>query len=474
MGEESNCISLPAYTAESGQIYEAIKLKGHLTFLTCKDGTFSTEDEIWNEATETTIRPLTKAKYIDYEFEDLPTRIPTASELYDKVYEQFTLFLDQKEEYRDILTVTCLVSYIQDFSETMPCICISGNVLTGKTVACKMSAQLGYRGYLTGDVTSANIYRFLDAFQKRNPGLLIEDEDQGMDSDRKKVKIYKMGTDQGASISRYNKDYNNFGLKIFSGEDIIHDSGLLRRSISMNFISGTPKKDLNQTLSEEPRHFFSLRKDLLVWRIAGVVKREKFNLPNPKDMRIFGQPLGELKDKWSPLLKMVTLAQEQNQRYEQEKANRGEESKTPRALRSISNALLEDFKTIYRNKADTWEGRIAKILMTRGTEFTLPDPNNRGVTIAMIKIEFSTLWEALAVSDGVQASGDDGHGTPSRLILLEQPDATQISVSRILTVKFHGVKKRSADELTYRFNKSELEKATKEYLVWEKIKEDGE
>jgi hypothetical protein len=242
----------------------------------------------------------------------------------------------------------------------------------------------------------------------------------------------------------------------------------------MNFISGTPKKDLNQTLSEEPRHFFSLRKDLLVWRIAGVVKREKFNLPNPKDMRIFGQPLGELKDKWSPLLKMVTLAQEQNQRYEQEKANRGEESKTPRALRSISNALLEDFKTIYRNKADTWEGRIAKILMTRGTEFTLPDPNNRGVTIAMIKIEFSTLWEALAVSDGVQASGDDGHGTPSRLILLEQPDATQISVSRILTVKFHGVKKRSADELTYRFNKSELEKATKEYLVWEKIKEDGE
>jgi hypothetical protein len=223
----------------------------------------------------------------------------------------------------------------------------------------------------------------------------------------------------------------------------------MRRLISMNFKRGTPTYDLNETFSKTPNHFSSLRNRLLIWRIAQVVTRGNFNSIDPNTIRPFGQPLGELKDKWSPLLKMIYLVEQQ-------------QSASPsRAYQSVGNALAKDFKTVYANKADTWEGRVVAAIKARGRVVNDPIP--------IIVIEFSTLWEELANGEGVQKRGDDGNGNYTRLIAIDQPDASKKLISEILRRKLNGERKHGAEELAYKFLKADFDQAAALYLVWQKI-----
>jgi hypothetical protein len=448
MADEEDYYSyFPAYTDDrTGQIYESIMFKGQRTFLTYKSGAFITQDELYADSGKA-IKPLEKSLYKEYEFDELPSKVPTTSELYDEVFKEFSSFVYIDEESKHILTATCLLSYHQDLTVKVPYVDLFGPPESGKSCVDTIVSWLGYRTFGSVEVTSANIYRYLGKFQNPvvggNPGVIIEDELEDLEKDKNKLGIYRSGYSNDGTVERYSKSFPTYGIKIFSGINPIKDEALSSRTITIHMVKGAPLKDLDDVLALNPKYFFPLRNKLLAWRVAKVVTRESFNSVDPSTP--VGQFLqsteaGRLKQIWGPLLRMSLKLS-------------GEEP--------IGQALYKDYKNTHRSRADSSKGYIARVLKSQ----YLDTPKT--------KIEFSTIWEQLSLQDGVEQSGEvDQYGLPTKLIMPDQTALSRIKLAEIL-ISWGGTRARGK-EVCYRFNKEKLANELEPYLHWEKIKKDAD
>lgn len=117
---------------------------------------------------------------------------------------------------------------------------------------------LGYRNFMSTDMTAANVYQFLGT-QEPGIGTLCIDESNGIDEDSKLMEIHKTGyitnnrvprTD--TSNGRIQNAYHTFSYKAFAGEGLSEGpraNGFNERIIPLHCYPGNPKYDISEVIS---------------------------------------------------------------------------------------------------------------------------------------------------------------------------------------------------------------------------------
>ena len=165
---------------------------------------------------------------------------------------------------------------------------VGGNNI-GKTSALKIFNELAYRPLYDISLTEANIYRFLGTDEEGN-GIILEDEIDDISKHPEKMKIYKVGYQSGARVTRLSgsggnrqkpkmqQSYNTFCFKAFGSEsqpDFIKARGFIDRLLIIKCFPGSPPYDIAEVVNyggnnlhgKLRRELQDLRRLLLVFRL---------------------------------------------------------------------------------------------------------------------------------------------------------------------------------------------------------------
>ncbi len=258
--------------AEQGY-YESIYHKEKPAFLVASDGAFRVCEEVTAE--NETFLPKEYPHEFPYEpYGHYESTLPSREELFWKIREEFDLFLDLEPIWKDYLAACVLLSYQQEKTRTIPYVYFVGDNESGKTVALSLLNWLCYRPMLGVTIPSADTYGYLDDAEA--PGVILEDEAQGLYKDLDKAKIYKAGYKQGAVVprtmitqsKRFIKYFRVFCFKACAAEEIPRVKGLLERFIFIPMTEGYPRKDWADFNEQTRNALRELRNMLLKWRIA--------------------------------------------------------------------------------------------------------------------------------------------------------------------------------------------------------------
>lgn len=238
--------------------------------------------------------------YEPYEYYE--GKIPERKELFDRVFNEFDLFLDLETNYKEFLAACVLLSYQQEKVRTVPYAFLYGDNESGKTVAATLLKSLVYRPLYGVSIPPADIYGYLG--DADSPGCIIEDEAQGLHKDFDKLKIYKAGYKRGAVVpriqnleqGRYIKYYLVYGFKALAAEEIPRVKGLVERLILIPMTEGTPKKEWADATDEDLERIRNLRNILLKWRLS------TFRQPLPE---VQLPVRGRLKELWKPIIRVI-------------------------------------------------------------------------------------------------------------------------------------------------------------------------
>lgn len=276
--------------------YEAVIVDGvpYFLYYDVKQG-FRAREEI--NLKNKTILPIGRRSipYKPYTFDRIPKLRPY-TEIYKDIYGEFDTFAATAPVYKHLFTSFTNLSYKQLLFDSLPYIFLIGLSASGKTTVLRLIGKLGYRPLFGTSFPSADVYTYL-GMGEGGESLILEDEIQGLERDREKLKIYKSGNLKGARVPRILKDtrrilyYNTFGLKGFAGEDGVADKGFMRRCIVPKMVKGTPERKLTKATEEDEKRFNRLRNDLLLWKLAGSVNTDQLGIPETG-----------LNDLWEPVL----------------------------------------------------------------------------------------------------------------------------------------------------------------------------
>jgi hypothetical protein len=186
-----------------------------------------------------------------------------------------------------------------------------GDTDSGKSRWAKIMAALSYRAYYGESPPTADIFEFIT-----NCGCtIVEDEAQGMERDREKLKLYKVGYQQGSKTMRIliNRNtgerrqvfFDAYGGKFFAGEEEVKNKGFMDRCIVMPFVKGHPQKDEFDPADDTA--FQEVRAKLLALRI--LLEARKF-IVNPYTCN---EPWfeGRFKELYKPLLSVMPDSERQ-------------------------------------------------------------------------------------------------------------------------------------------------------------------
>jgi hypothetical protein len=214
--------------------------------------------------------------YEPYVVEDLT--IKSRAELVDLVRAEVDKFVDAEPEEKAIFTGLIILSYCQEFFETIPYLYLVGDNSSGKSHLLQLFNHLCYRPLYGVSLTHADIYSYLE--DDGLPLTILEDEFQGSEKDNEKMKVYKAGYKRDARVPRVvlfeggrRVDYFNcFGLKAFAAEQLVENKGFLERCLIVELVEGYPEKDHYD--GEDLKRFAWLRSELLKWRMSVLAGRE--------------------------------------------------------------------------------------------------------------------------------------------------------------------------------------------------------
>jgi hypothetical protein len=300
-GKEKPKLHKASGVAEQGY-YEAIYHKCKPAFLTL----YKDEFRLYDDVTIEDERYLPKEYPNEFPYEPygfFEKSVPSREDLFWKVREEFNLFLDLESIWKDYLAAFTLLSYLQEKTRTVPYVYFVGDNESGKTVALNLLNWLCYRPMLGVTIPSADTYGYLD--ESEAPGVILEDEAQGLYKDLDKAKIYKAGYKQGAVVprtmitqnKRFIKYFRVFCLKACAAEEMPHVKGLLERFIFIPMTEGYPRKDWADVNKEDEARLRELRNMLLKWRLAA----HDWELPEVE------LPVkGRLKELWKPIIQIVS------------------------------------------------------------------------------------------------------------------------------------------------------------------------
>jgi len=343
--------------AEQGY-FESIYHDGTPTFLVYKDKVYSLLNEIMIRDKVYSPKETSRI-YTNYGFSEGP--VPSREELYWRIREEFQRFLDIEAIWLDILPACVLLSYQQEKLTTVPYLYFFGDNESGKSTALKILSQLCYRPMYALTVPSADIYGYLDDTDAI--GSILEDEVQGIDKDTDKIKIYKAGYTEGATVPRTfmtqherRIDYFRvFCFKAVASERLPSVKGFRERFIEINMVEGFPQKEWSDRTPEDFKRFCDLRNDLLKWRLAS----KDWELPNPEITL-----KGRIKEIWKPILQITHGLP---------------------IYETLTNFVEEQRDERITTKQNTFEGHLVKVVI---------DLMNKAQT-PVTYIAFQTIWDSL-------------------------------------------------------------------------------
>jgi hypothetical protein len=215
-----------------------------------------------------TLKPLKKEAYLTkpysylskdqvYEYGSEARHI-TLSDLYRKVKSLCQLFIVGDNNHIALLTADSTYTYYQDRLGITHYLFFIGKPGSGKSNNLTMIKLLGYRTFMSTDMTPANIYQFLGT-QEEAIGTLCIDEANSIDENNKLMEIYKTGYITGNKVARTDTHngrvqcaYFTFCYKAFAGErlpDTVTANGFNERIIPQNCYDGTPQYDIAEIIS---------------------------------------------------------------------------------------------------------------------------------------------------------------------------------------------------------------------------------
>lgn len=279
-----------------GVLHEAVLLNGVPVFIKYEDGQVSVVPNI--EEQDRILRPPSIEEYpyepiefSSYEelkkFQQIVLEEVDKEILFQKILETVSLYIDQDEEIRILISADILWTYFQDLFPTTHYYDISGTGNgIGKSTIGHVFEGIAYRAVRMTDPSAANLYRILG---KIEPGqcIIIADEADRLHTDKDMLSILKEGYTVLGRVSKINKNtekqefFFSYCFKIRIAEEPMRPSfakGVIDRSFVIKAIKGDPKCDIKEVLhpayrrSERLKHLHTdlnnLRKLLLIYRLV--------------------------------------------------------------------------------------------------------------------------------------------------------------------------------------------------------------
>ena len=405
--------------------FEAIYHKGQPTFLTANKDTYKILPEVSLEGAAFLPKECNEYPYQPYDCYE--GEVPSREALFWKVRDEFNLFLDLDPIWKDYLAGCVLLSYQHEKIRTVPYPFFLGDNESGKTVAQSILGWLCYRPLSGVSIPVADVYGFLD--DSDSPGVIIEDEVQGIYKDIEKSKILKAGYKHGAVVprtiitqnKRSIKYFRVFCLKIFAAEELPRVKGLLERLVIIPMVEGYPTKDWADFNKEDQTRLNNLRNMLLKWRLA----TKDQELPE-----INLSVKGRLKELWKPILQIINgLTIEEDLR---------------KHLDMLQKERLNE-------KTNTIEGHIVKVVCNL---YRQDKP-----------LAFSEIWDALVLD----LEGKLEEKKPNKMDTAEFAEITKQKIGYRLREVLGGKKVKVRDHegpaVFYEFNAEKLTRMGKKYAV---------
>jgi hypothetical protein len=152
----------------------------------------------------------------------------------------------------------------------------------GKTNGGKVMGEVGYRCMATGQMSPANIYNFLGT-DEEGCGCIFEDEADGIEDDKEKMRIYKSSYAKGHKIPKMDMTgkkkrqlyYNTYCIVVFAGESLPEDKAFRERTVAIYMVKGNPKDNIKRPMDKKWKddHIIPLRKKLLLWKLQNIGKQ---------------------------------------------------------------------------------------------------------------------------------------------------------------------------------------------------------
>jgi len=339
---------------------ESIYYEGNPTFLTFDGKKLSLVSTV--RVKGETFEPITNNQipYRPYEYhEEEWNQVRDKASLYDMVFREIDDFLDLEDNYKHQITSGVKLTYQQDKFRTVPYLDFVGDVESGKSRALELLSYLTYRPMFCVSAPVADIYGYLedDSFV----GTILEDEIQGIEKEREKMKIYKTGYRYGAKVprtimtpyKRFIKYYNTYCIKCVAGERTSYDRGLMDRFIIIPMAEGMPRKE--KVENDDLERFRKIRNLLLNWRLM----TRHSPLEPASDLSLHGRT----RELWEPLLSIA-------------KGTVGEEV--------LKRSVLENFERRKNDRRDSLEGQIAKAVISLVISYKRSD------------LAFAEIWNLLS------------------------------------------------------------------------------
>lgn len=279
-----------------GTLHEAILLNGKPVFLKYENGQVQVVPKIEEE--DRMLRPPSIEEYpyepIEFEsyeeikkYQAIISREVTKEILFQKIFETVSLYIDQDEDIRILISADILWTYFQDLFPTTHYYDISGTGNgIGKSTIGHVFEGIAYRAVKMTDPSAANLYRILG---KIEPGqcIIIADEADRIHADKDMLSILKEGYTILGKVSKINKNtekqefFFSYCFKIRIAEEPMRPSfakGVIDRSFMIKAIKGIPTYDIkevlhpasrrNESLEKLHNNLRSLRKLLLIYRLV--------------------------------------------------------------------------------------------------------------------------------------------------------------------------------------------------------------
>jgi len=414
---------LASGVAEEG-LFEGIYHDDKPMFLTkTKDG-FSVVESVTNQGRKVVPKELGEFPYPPYGYSE--HAIPDREDLYWRVRNELDMFVDVDSIWKDYGAACVLLSYQQEKLLTVPYPFLHGDNESGKSSFLGVLGALSYRPLLGTTIPSADVYGYLE--DSDSPGVVLEDEAQGLDRDLDKVKIYKAGYAQGAVVprtfilerKRFIKYFRCFCFKAFAAEKIPAVKGFNERCVFIPMFPGEPKKEWTERDAEDEKRLRELRNVLLKWRLAS---RLEWSLPQP------ALPFkARMRELWKPILQVthgLTV-------YDQ-----------------LLNFASRQAQERLSGKQNTLEGHIVKVV----SELYVKDE----------PVPFTGVWDALVKE--LEGKLDDKK--PNKMDTPEFGEVTKQKVGyrlrEILSGKSRSYRTREGFTKAYEFNEEQLRRTVKSY-----------
>ena len=255
------------YSSEN-LLAEAVLIAGQPKFLVTKrdSGSVSTQSSISVDGR--IIIPPGRAAYLSkpYSFSseqeiaeyENEANGKTLGDLYTLVKSMSELYIVGDKDHISLLAADIMYTHYQDRLKLTHYPFFVGKPGSGKSNNLTLIEYLGYRTFMSTDMTPANIYQFLGS-EEEAMGTLCIDEANSIDKNNKLMEILKTGYSTGGKVARTDTHngrvqyvYFTFCYKALAGEklpDCGTANGLNERLVPIKCYDGIPKYDIAEVIS---------------------------------------------------------------------------------------------------------------------------------------------------------------------------------------------------------------------------------